>query len=713
MSQEPGIRRIAFLGNYVPRKCGIATFTTDLHTSIARAFPSTDCFVIPVNDIPEGYDYPPPVHFELTEADVESYHRAADFLNLRNVDIACLQHEYGIFGGAAGSHILKLMRALRMPVVSTLHTVLQDPSPEQRAVLCEIVALSARVIVMTKRSRTLLMDRYGIPASKIELIPHGIPDMPFVDPSFFKDKLGVPEKIVGLTFGLISPNKGIEHMLRAMPEILRACPSFVYIVLGATHPNLVREQGERYRTSLERLVRDLNITNHVIFANRFVELEELTEYIVASDVYVTPYLNPAQIVSGTLAYSFGCGKAVVSTPYWHAEELLAEGRGVIVPFADSKAIAKAVTGLLNDPSRCNAMRRAAYQLGREMIWPRVAERYMNVFDVAWRARYAAPAVRTTQPADSALPPWRLDHLRALTDATGIFQFADYGIPTFAEGYCTDDNARALLLTALLDELCLDEATITPLATTYAAFLQFAFDRDQRRFRNFLSFDRRWQEQVGSDDCHGRSVWAMGECVGRGRGEGLIHWAAEYFEQAAPAIEDLKSPRAWALGLLGIQGYLRRLEGDRRIGNLRKSLAAKLLDRYKSTATEDWPWFEDTLSYDNARLPQALISSGERETVVSRAEEPSTLASSGCKSRHRVTSGPSVRTAFILEAASPPGSISSRSRPRRRSPPACRRFAPPATPSGSRRHVRPLRGSSAPTTSACQSTTSAPAAAATV
>jgi len=607
------IRKIAFVGDYLPRKCGIATFTHDMYASVAGRFPDAECFVVPVNDRPEGYDYPPEVRFEIEEQDLESYRRAADFLNFANTDVVCLQHEYGIYGGVAGSHILGLLRDLRMPVVTTFHTVLREPDVDQRRVLKELAALSARVVVMTERARTFLRGIYGVPEAKIDLIAHGIPDTPFVDPDLYKDQFGVGGRLVALTFGLLSPNKGIEHMLRAVPEVHESFPDFVYIVLGATHPGLVREQGERYRLSLERLARDLGISKQVIFYNRFVELKELTEFIRAADVYVTPYLNPAQITSGTLAYSFGCGKAIVSTPYWHAEELLADGRGVLVPFADSGALAREICGLLRDEPRRNAMCEQAYRLGRGMVWAHSARLYMESFQQARLGRQDQPfkplAVRTLAEQQAELPDWRLDHLARLTDATGMFQHATHTIPNFAEGYCTDDNARALLLTVLLEELGQGGTQVHRLATTYAAFLQAAFDRGRRRFRNFLDFDRRWLEEVGSEDCHGRALWALGTCVGRSRRPDLPSWAASHFELALPAILETTSPRTWAFALLGIREYLRRLGGDRLSAQARDTLTARLIDLYERTATPDWPWFEEVLSYDVARLPQALIATG--------------------------------------------------------------------------------------------------------
>ena len=398
MTSPSEIRKVAFVGDYLPRKCGIATFTHDMRASVAGRFPEAECFVVPVNDRPEGYDYPPEVRFEIDEPDLESYRRAADYLNFANTDVVCLQHEYGIYGGAAGGHVLGLVRDLRMPVVTTFHTVLKEPDGDQRRVLTELAGLSARVVVMTEKAGAFLRDIYAVPAPKIDVIAHGIPDVPFVDPAPYKEQFGVGGRPVALTFGLLSPNKGIEHVLRAVPGILPAFPDFVYLVLGATHPDLVRDQGERYRSGLERLARDLGIGRHVIFYNRFVELEELTEFIRAADVYVTPYLNPAQITSGTLAYSFGCGKAIVSTPYWHAEELLAAGRGVIVPFADPGALAREITGLLRDEPRRAAMSGQAYRLGREMIWGRSAERLHGRVP-AHPARPPGPAALAADGAD--------------------------------------------------------------------------------------------------------------------------------------------------------------------------------------------------------------------------------------------------------------------------------------------------------------------------
>lgn len=612
MVHSSELRKIAFIGDYLPRKCGIATFTSDIRLAVATQYPETDCIVAPVDDIEGGYDYPPEVRFEFPEQDLEAYRRTAHFLNFSNIDVVCLQHEFGIYGGPAGGHILALLRDLHVPVVTTLHTVLQEPNSDQLRVMRQLGALSTRLIVMSERGKQFLLDIYDVPEDKIDVIPHGIPDMPFVDPNFYKDKFKVEGKNVLLTFGLLSPNKGIEYSLKAMPRILEEFPDTMYIVLGATHPNLVRDNGESYRLSLERLAQDLGVKKQVVFYNRFVELADLIEFIGAADIYITPYLNPAQITSGTLAYSFGAGKAVVSTPYWHAEELLADGRGVLVPFGDSDAISEAVCSLLGDDSRRHAMRKRAYMIGREMIWSEVAQRYMESFQTAKRTRLETAHASQGAPWEDReykLPRIKLDHLYRMTDSTGIMQHAVYDIPNFNEGYCTDDNARALILTVLLEELGVESTRLDLAASSYAAFLHHAIDFSTGRFRNFMSFDRRWLEDNGSDDCLGRAVWALGTCVGRSSRRGLKFWPVTLFEPALRACLDATSPRAWALTILGIHEYLRRMSGDRLAAQVRETLTERLIRQYQDTATDEWPWFEDVVTYDNARLPHALILSG--------------------------------------------------------------------------------------------------------
>ncbi len=613
MEVTSAIRKVAFLGDYLPRKCGIATFTSDLLSAVTAEHPQTQCFAVPVNDLEGGYEYPEVVRFEIEEQDLPSYQRAADFLNLANADIVCLQHEFGIFGGPAGSHLLALLRDLKMPVVTTLHTVLREPNADQRRVMHELIARSTRLVVMAERGRQMLQDIYQAPPARIDLIPHGIPDIPFVDPNYYKDQFGVEGKTVMLTFGLLSPNKGIEHALNALPPVLAEFPDVVYIVLGATHPNELREQGEGYRLGLERLAKKNKVQKHVIFYNRFVALEELKEFIGAADLYITPYLNEAQITSGTLAYTFGAGKAVISTPYWPAAELLAEERGVLVPFGDAKAIAQAVIGLLKDETRRHAMRKNAYKLGREMVWSNVARLYMRSFEMA-RLEGASLlrktfATKTLDQQARELPELRLDHLARMTDSTGLFQHAVFSVPNFSEGYCTDDNARAFILAVLLDELEEEPERMRTLATTYAAFLNHAFDLKTKRFHNHLSFDRHWLDEQGSEDSHARALWALGVGVGRSPYRTFQVLAGQLFEQALPSVLGFTSPRAWAFSLLGMHEYLRRLTGDRLVNQTRETLTARLMALFDEAAQPDWPWFEKQLTYDNAKLAHALILSG--------------------------------------------------------------------------------------------------------
>ncbi len=704
------IHKIAFVGDYLPRKCGIATFTHDLRNAVQSQYTSIECVVVPVDDVEGGYDYPPEVRFEIQEQELASYRRAADFLNFANVDVACLQHEYGIFGGVTGGHILALLRDLRVPVVSTLHTVLETPNDDQRRVLQRLCELSARVVVMSERSHNFLIDVYGVPADKIDLIPHGIPDMPFVDPNFFKDQFDVEGKIVALTFGLLSPNKGIEHVLRAMPQVVAQLPDFVYIILGATHPSLVREQGEMYRLSLERLAQQLDIQKHVIFYNRFVELRELTEFIGAADMYITPYMNPAQAISGTLAYSFGCGKAVISTPYWHAEELLADDRGVLVPFGDSEAIAHAIIELWEDEPRRHAMRKRAYMIGREMVWSHVALLYMESFQ---RARHSRPpalaktkAVRTLDEAPSQLPQLRLEHLLMLTDSTGIIQHATYSIPNFQQGYCLDDNARALVLTVLLEELGHDTPELQWAARTYAAFLNFAFDDSSGEFRNFLGFDRHWLEESGSDDSAGRAAWAIGACIGRTKRRAFHSWAAQLLDPAVSAVLHTQSPRAWAFALIGIHEYLRRMSGDRLMNQHRDTLTSRLIELYEKNASDDWPWFEPQASYDNAKLPHALILSG-RWTSNSQAMEIGLRTLRWLTDMQRAPAGhfrPIGSEGFFCAAKPSPNSTSN---PSKHSPwfrPQSKRIVRQAICTGWSRRGWRLSGTQGATTSGCQSVT---------
>ena len=609
--------RIAFVGNYLPRQCGIATFTTDLCTALATEYGGERLFAIPVNDPDSRYEYPERVRLELEQEDSASYERAAEFLNFNGNDLVCVQHEYGIYGGIAGSHILTLLRKLKMPVVTTLHTVLREPDSDQRTVLEEIARLSDRVVVMSDQAAQFLRQVYEVPSNKIDIIPHGVPDFQFMDPNYFKDRFGTEGKSVLLTFGLLSPNKGIENVIRALPAILAKHPNAVYIVSGATHPHIRRREGERYREELQALATLLGISAHVMFLNRFVSAEELVEHVGAADIYITPYRQEAQIVSGTLAIALGAGKAIVSTPYWHAKELLANDRGVIVPFENPDAIGEAVLRLLDNDAERHAMRKRAYLHSRETIWPKTARKYMASFQRARFERTLRPkAAQKDDVAASAsddLPMLNTAHMLSMTDDTGILQHAIFSVPNASEGYTTDDNARALIVSALLDE-CPEDVVgreYPNLSHRYLAFLWLAFNVNTGRFRNFLGYDRKWLEDVGSDDSHGRALWSLGKVLSYSRDAGLRGAAGRLFEAAVPATLTFTSPRAWAFCILGVQAYLDWFPGDRAIQGVRNTLANRLLDIYERSQASTWRWFEKSLSYSNARLSQALILAGWR------------------------------------------------------------------------------------------------------
>ena len=612
-SGHRSIHTIAMLGNHLPRQCGIATFTTDLSDAIQREMPELDTFVLAMNDVGMKHAYPPRVRFEIPEGDAQAYRRAADFLNVNAVDVVSVQHEYGIFGGKGGGHVLELLRDLRMPVVTTLHTILKDPNPAQRAVMDALVALSERIVVMSSDGAALLHDVHGVDPAKIDVIPHGIPVAP---ERRSKEKLGVEGRSVILTFGLLSPDKGIEYVIDAMPAILERYPNTVYIVLGATHPHVKQQHGEAYRHMLQTRAERLGVDANVIFHNRFVSHEELVEFLGAADLYATPYLKEEQSTSGTLAYAVGCGKAVISTPYRYARELLAEGRGILVPWRDSEAIGREVIGLLDDPKRRFELQQRAAVYGRTMGWPIVARRYVDAFERARAAhderRRAGLAAKTLAKRRPELPEIDLAHVRLMTDDTGILQHATFDVPRYRDGYCLDDNARALVLMTHVEEAGTEAPhVVRALATRYLAFLNYAFDETRGRFNNFLTYARAWHDEPGSDDSQGRAIWALGAVVLRSSDPGRRGLAARLFHGALPGASALKSPRAWAYALLGIHEYLRSVDGDGAVERVRAELAAKLMERFRHSSTADWPWFEDRLTYCNARLPQALFVTASR------------------------------------------------------------------------------------------------------
>jgi glycosyltransferase involved in cell wall biosynthesis len=620
--------RIAVIGNYLPRHCGIATFTTDLCEALSTEYGTARLLALPVDDTEQGYDYPARVRWSLAQDDLTSYQEAAEFLNFNNIDMVCLQHEYGIFGGPAGSHILHLLRSLKMPVVTTLHTVLREPDADQLRVMEGIAELSDRLIVMSQLSSQFLQEIFKVPGSKIDMVPHGVPDLPFLDPNFYKDRFGVEGKAVLLTFGLLSPNKGIENVIQAMPQILSKHENVVYLVAGATHPHVLRREGDKYRASLQALAKEVGVESRVIFHDRFVSPEEMAEFIGAADIYITPYRHEAQVVSGTLAYALGAGKAIISTPYWHALELLDHGRGALVPFQNPDAIALKTIELLTTPALRHAMRKRAYLFGRDMVWKKAAQGYMESFSRVRSDRLETPRVqfsaRATPKSLNQIPELKLNHVNTLTDDTGMLQHAIFTIPNRAEGYTTDDNARALIFAVLLDELGMEELGVdrpgmgqsgkTASANPdwpfrYLAFLEHAFNPEKKRFRNFLGYNHRWKEEQGSEDSHGRALWALGTLLARSTNQGLRGAAGRLFEVSVPAVVEFHSPRACAYALLGMQEYLHAYPGDRDAQRVRLALAQRLLEMYQSIRRPGWQWFEDVVAYGNARLSQAMLLVG--------------------------------------------------------------------------------------------------------
>lgn len=609
------LRAVALLGNHLPRHCGIATFTHDLTDALDAEFPELSSFVLAMNDRGKQYDYPPRVRFEIAESELADYHRAADFLNVNDVDVLSVQHEYGIFGGKAGAHVLSMLRELRMPIVTTLHTILKKPNADQRVVMNELCALSERVVVMSSQGAALLQEVHGVSPKKIDLIPHGIPSLPGAEQS--KRKLGLEGRPVVLTFGLLSRDKGIEHVIDALPAIAKRFPDVVYVVLGATHPHVRESEGETYRLMLAARGHRLGVDDNLVFHDRFVSQAELVQFLAAADIYVTPYLNMDQITSGTLAFAVGSGKSTISTPYRYARELLADGRGILVPPRDASAIAAVVVALLESPTKKADLEERASAFGKAMTWPVVASAYVDTFEraIAEHRERPKPSFRASTVATrhTALPEINLGHLRSLTDDTGMLQHAVWTMPRYEDGYCIDDNARALMLLALVEEeRSQPPAVVRALSTRYLAFVRYALDPSSGRFKNFMSYGREWLEPQGSEDSHGRTLWALGTVFAHTSDAGRRVVADELFRAALRAPLEFTSPRAWAYTLIGIHEYLRGGPDHGAAGAavaVRKTLAERLLASFEQVSRQDWPWFEDRLTYANARLSQAMLVAG--------------------------------------------------------------------------------------------------------
>ncbi len=605
---ENKVKSLAFLGNYLPRKCGIATFTSDLCVSCATVFPKTKTFALAMTNRPEVYEYPPMVKFEIRDRYIHDYEHAADFINSSDVDILCVQHEYGIFGGDWGKYLITLLKKISIPVVTTLHTVL-DHDRGQRKVFDELVSLSSKLVVLSQKAVNMLLEE-GVDRKKIAFIHHGIPDIPFVDPNYYKDTFNVMGKKVILTFGLIGPDKGIEYMIDAIPEIKSKHSEIVYIILGATHPEIVKNHGEQYRLYLRRKVEELDLKDTVQFHNRFVSLEELCIYLSAADVYITPYLKKEQIVSGTLAYAMGTGKAVVSTPYWYADELLADNRGVIVPFCDTDSLAEKVNWLLDNDTERHKIRKNAYQFGRNMIWHNVAIEYMNLFNEVIEEYekniHFIPSSKMLSPSN--VPDVNLDHLKAMTTDFGILQHAKFTIPDFKHGYCLDDNARALVVATKYYDMY-NDPSILPYLRKYMSFVINA-QKEDGSFYNFYGIDMNPvdKNETASDDCFGRAIWGLGYAIAYAPD---YYWmiAKTYFDKAIKHAENINL-RGSAYTVIGLYHYLKRYGGSTWERNLMKILCEKIVDHYRAQSSTKWNWFEPVITYGNGVLPAALWMANE-------------------------------------------------------------------------------------------------------
>jgi glycosyltransferase involved in cell wall biosynthesis len=599
-----GIERLALVGNFLPRKCGLATFTTDVYEALRARFPNTVVDVYAMDDHPGRYDYPPAVTAAISQDDLSAYVDAARTIEASGAQAIWVQHEYGIYGGSAGDYLLALLDRTTLPVIVTLHTVLEKPSADERRVMEGLLARAARIVVMAERGREILRRVYGANPRQLAMIPHGVPDRALVDPETMKDRFGWSGREVVLTFGLLAPNKGIETIIAALPHVKERHPSLLYVVLGATHPNLVAQHGEAYRDSLIALAAERGVGDNVRFIDEFVDYEPLIDYLQAADIYATPYLNPAQITSGTLSYAIGVGKPVIATPYVHATEILADGHGVLVPFKDVDAFAREIDTLLSSDRDRRRLSERAYARGRTMIWPRLAEATMVEIEAIVAAR---PKRLPTQPARPELLAPDLAAVERMSDATGMLQHSIYSIPDRRHGYCIDDNARALMLMSAMPDI--DPVLRDRWMTIYASFVQYAWNPDARRFRNFMNFDRTWCEDVGSEDSNGRALWALGVTARDAREIKHRDWARMMFDTTASLAFELGSLRAQSFAMLGAAAMLDAYPGH----ELAREILQRFPDVHMSMLADarrpEWEWFEIVLAYDNARLPQALIRAG--------------------------------------------------------------------------------------------------------
>ena len=599
--------KIALISTYQPRQCGIGSFSKNLFDSLPiRDINRSESFVVAINDPESDYTYPPEVQYVILQDDHDTYLKAAEFINRSGADICIVQHEYGIFGGQNGVYILSLLHSLEIPVVTIFHTVLKRPSYNELYIAREITKLSQRIVVMASKAVELLRDVYAIPTDKISVIHHGVPDIHY-DRDSVRRELGFADKKLLLTFGFIGRNKGIETVICALPSVVAHHPDVVYLVLGKTHPNVIKHSGEEYRLFLHRLVKKLDLESHVVFLNEYASQQDLFKYLIASDIYITPYLNEVQITSGTLSYALGVGSAVVSTPYWHAVELLSGGRGALFDFADRQGLSQILIDLFNQPEKLRQMQIKAAEFGKTITWPKIGELYSMLFQEN-KQRTSNPPKKDPAFDRSILPPLRLDHVARLTDSTGIFQHATYGIPNYHEGYCLDDNARALLM-ALMAYRRMKDETALQYIPIYLAYIHYAQNEDGT-FRNFMSFDRKFVDEVGSEDAFGRAIWAIGYAIAHAPKDAYFQVARMIFFKAVPQFERLQSIRSIANVILGLYHYLKSQPTDEGMVEMMHRLAFRLQQEYEAHRHDDWHWYESLLAYDNALLPLAMLRAGE-------------------------------------------------------------------------------------------------------
>jgi len=603
--------KIVYIGTYPPRRCGIGTFTKNLFNSTVtndkESKNPVDGYVIAMNDNDQNYSYPKEVKLTIRQEHQRDYLEAVKFINISGADVCVLEHEFGIYGGQNGIFILSLLHRLKIPLIVTLHTILKDPSYHQKSILKEVCKIASKVVVMSKKAIEFLIDIYNVDKDKIALIEHGVPDLQFSQEES-KKEFKLENKKLLLTFGILSRNKGIETVIKALPKLVKKHPNVLYLVLGKTHPNIIRSSGEEYRNYLQHLVKSLNLEDYVLFINEFINQEELFKYLSASDIYITPYLNEAQITSGTLSYAVGVGSAVISTPYWHASELLANGRGRLFNFNDSKELSKILMELLEHPSVMKELRKNALDYGRTITWPKQGDKYVALIQEILNKEPKLLINKKISIDPLLMPTFSLDHIKCMTDDTGIIQHAKFGIPNLKEGYCLDDNARALLMVLMAYNQGKNRSSLS-LAPIYLSYINYMQNSDGT-FRNFMNFNRNVVDEVGSEDSFGRTIWALGYLLGNAPNDAYYQTGKFIFFKAAPNFEKLESIRGIANTIIGISYYLENKSSDVSMIETLKHLSYKLIKHYRENSSEDWKWFEQIFTYDNGILPLALLHSAK-------------------------------------------------------------------------------------------------------